>query len=74
MHYILKVDQQVWERHTVRIEVPDDTPEDEVLDALIEKYKDGEFDHIHTVDDDLGNVDDRDPEYNYEPDWFTEQP
>jgi len=73
MHYILKVDQQVWERHTVRIEVPDDTPEDGVLEVLIEKYKDGEFEQVQNIDT-LCNVDDRDPEYEYEPDWFTEQP
>jgi len=72
MHYILKVDQQVWERHTVRIEVPDDTPEDKLLEVLIEKYEDQEYASVGLENE--GNVDGSDPQYTYEFDWFTEQP
>lgn len=45
-NYIVHRDQAVWERETLRVSIPDNTPEDEIEELIWVKLDRGDYEEI----------------------------
>lgn len=67
MDYVVRRDQAVWERETLLVTIPDDTPEDQIEEAIHEALDNGPYTPISETEI-IDPVEGIDVQINYEED------